>query len=130
LRWALKGAAGRLLWSLIGLFVLSIFIFSVRSPNILFFPEGDPALIMVNIKMPIGTEVLVTDSVTRIVERKVYKVLGDSNEIVESVITNVAKIPDLFSSEAVSPNLGRVTINCGICQTAWTENYTLHGQVA
>jgi multidrug efflux pump len=112
LRWALKGRRpGRLVWSLIGLFVLSIFIFSVRSPNILFFPEGDPALIMVNIKMPIGTEVQVTDSVTRIVERKVYKVLGDSNDIVESIITNVAKIPDMFSSEAVNPNLGRVTIN-------------------
>ena len=65
LQWALKGKRpGRLLWALIGLFFLSIFIFSAVKPNVLFFPEGDPGVIMVNIKMPVGTEVQITDSVT------------------------------------------------------------------
>ncbi|HEX2395151.1 MAG TPA: efflux RND transporter permease subunit, partial [Bacteroidales bacterium] len=112
LRWSLKGRRpGRLVWSLVGLFILTIFIFSAVKPNVLFFPEGDPATIMVNIKMPIGTEVVATDSITRKVEEKVFKVLGDSNRIVESVITNVGQINDLFSSGATTPNLARVSIN-------------------
>lgn len=112
LRWSLVGKRpGRLMWGLIGLFFVSILIFSAVKPNVLFFPEGDPASIMVNIKMPIGTEVEITDSVTRIVEDKVYGVLGDKNRIVESVITNIGKIPDMFATDAVTPNLARVTIN-------------------
>ncbi len=75
--------------------------------------EGDPASIFVNIKMPVGTEVQVTDSVTRKVEDRVFKVLGENNPIVESVIANVAKnaSSDMFNSGAVTSNLGRITIN-------------------
>ena len=114
LRWALKGRRPvRLLWELIALLVISLVIFAASKPNILFFPEGDPASIYVNIKMPVGTEVQVTDSITRVVEDKVFKVLGNDNPIVESVIANVAKnaSSDMFSSGAVSPNLGRVSVN-------------------
>lgn len=112
LRWSLKGRRpGRLVWSLVGLFILTIFIFSAVKPNVLFFPEGDPGVIMVNIKMPIGTEVVTTDSITRMVEESVYRILGDSNHMVESVITNVGKIPDMFSSGATTPNQARVSIN-------------------
>jgi multidrug efflux pump len=112
LRWSLKGKRpGRLVWSLVGLFILTLFIFSAVKPNVLFFPEGDPATIMVNIKMPIGTEVVATDSITRKVEAKVFNVLGDSNHMVESVITNVGQINDMFSSGATTPNLARISIN-------------------
>jgi multidrug efflux pump subunit AcrB len=114
LRWALKGRRPvRLLWELIALFVVSIIIFVASKPNLLFFPEGDPASIFVNIKMPVGTEVRVTDSVTRMAEERVFKILGDSNPIVESVIANVAKnaSSEMFSSGAVTSNLGRITIN-------------------
>ena len=40
--------------------------------------------------MPIGTDVAVTDSVTKILEKKVYDVIGEKNPLVESVISNVA----------------------------------------
>jgi multidrug efflux pump subunit AcrB len=114
LRWALKGRRPvRLLWELIVLFVISIIIFVVSKPNVLFFPDSDPASIYVSIKMPVGTEVQVTDSVTRIVEDRVFKILGKNNPIVESVIANVAKnaSSDMFNSGLVNPNLGRITIN-------------------
>jgi multidrug efflux pump len=114
LRWALLGRRPvRLLWGLIGLFVVSIVIFVISKPNVLFFPGGDPASIYVNIKMPAGTAVQVTDSITRQVEGRVFKVLGENNPIVESVIANVAKnaSSDMFNSGAVNPNLGRITIN-------------------
>ncbi|HLO59575.1 MAG TPA: efflux RND transporter permease subunit [Bacteroidales bacterium] len=115
LRWALKGKRPkRLLWELIGLFVLSLFIFVWSKPNVLFFPEGDPMSIYVEIKMPIGTEVNVTDSVARVVESKVNKVLGENNPIVESVITNVAKnaTSEMFASgDQANSNLARISIN-------------------
>jgi multidrug efflux pump subunit AcrB len=114
LRWALKGRRPvRLLWELIALFILSFVIFAISKPNVLFFPSGDPAAIYVNLKMPVGTEVQITDSITREIEKRVFKVLGKNNPIVESVIANVAKnaTSDMFASEAASPNLGRISIH-------------------
>ncbi len=79
----------------------------------LFFPEGDPASIYVSIKMPVGTEVTVTDSVTRIVENRIFGVLGENNPIVESVISNVAlgASTDMFNAGTITSNLGKITIN-------------------
>jgi len=114
LRWALKGRRPvRLLWELIGLFIVALIISSASKSKLLFFPEGDPAVIYVNIKMPVGTEAAVTDSVTKIVEGRVFSVLGENNPIVESMISNVAlgASNEVFSSGALSSNLGMITIN-------------------
>ncbi|NML20325.1 efflux RND transporter permease subunit [Pseudoflavitalea sp. G-6-1-2] len=95
LRWALKG--WRPVWMLIGTFVLLLFsfgVFMVRSPNVVFFPTGDPNQIYVYLKLPVGADVNYTDSVTKILEGRVAKVLGmekgKKNPVVESVITNIA----------------------------------------
>jgi multidrug efflux pump len=114
LRWALKGKRPqRLLWELIALFVVTIFIFKAGSSKLVFFPDSDPASIFVSIKMPVGTEVQVTDSVTKMVENKVFDILGKDNPIVESVISNVAlgASTDMFSSSTITSNLGKITIN-------------------
>jgi multidrug efflux pump len=114
LRWALKGKRPRrLLWELIILFFVSMVIFSSGKSKLLFFPEGDPASIYVSIKMPVGTEVAVTDSVTRIVENRIFTVMGANNPIVESVISNVAlgASTDIFNSGTITSNLGKITIN-------------------
>jgi multidrug efflux pump len=114
LRWALRGKRPvRLLWELIILFFLSLVVFAISKPNVLFFPSGDPGSIYVNIKMPIGTQVEVTDSVCRIIEGRIFHVLGDSNPIIESVIANVAKnaTSDMFASGATNPNMARISIN-------------------
>jgi multidrug efflux pump subunit AcrB len=90
LRWVLKGA--RPVWILvgmIGLFFATIFITGVAKPTVLFFPDGDPNSVYVYIKMPGGTHQNVTDSVTRVVEKRVYAALGQSNPDVESIISNV-----------------------------------------
>ncbi len=55
-----------------------------------FFPVGDPPIVYVYLKMPVGTKTSYTDSVTHLLEEKVFQVLGDNNPIVESVISNVA----------------------------------------
>lgn len=99
LRWSLAGT--KPVWLLIGLFVLligSFMIFGAAAGSgrvpVVFFPKSDPNFVYVYLKLPVGTDVTYTDSVIRNMEGKVYKVLGmengKHNDMVESIITNVA----------------------------------------
>ena len=107
---------GRRPWYLLGLviflFFLSLLMVGIVKPKVLFFPENDPSSVLVYIKMPEGTDQLVTDSVTRIVEKKIYGVLGTKNELVESVVTNVGfGAGNQIFDRSFSTNKGKVTIN-------------------
>jgi len=97
LRWALKGwRPAYLLLSTFLLLIFSIFFFGARNVQVVFFPKGDPNQVYVYLKLPVGTSVDYTDSVTRTLEGRVYNVLGidvekgKKNPVVESVISNVA----------------------------------------
>ncbi|MEJ7661580.1 MAG: hypothetical protein WKG07_19310 [Hymenobacter sp.] len=75
-----------------------------------FFPKGDPKFIYTYLKMPVGTRVEVTDSVTRVLEKRIYGVIGRNNPDVESVITNVAIGADRPAAKAAR---GRVAVAPG-----------------
>lgn len=124
LRWVLKG--WKPVWMLIATFVLLIFTvlffsFSTKSGRVpvVFFPKGDPNFIYVYLKLPVGTSVDYTDSITRDLEQRVDKVLGidyakgKTNPVVESVISNVAiGASDPASGDrSTSPQLGRIQIS-------------------
>ena len=102
-----------ILVGMIGLFVATMFITGAVKPTVLFFPSGDPNNIYVYIKMPGGTDQLVTDSVTRIAEERVYKVIGRNNPDVESVISNVTIGAEEqgFAATGTPFNRGKVSIN-------------------
>src|SRR5690606_40518685 len=74
---------------------------------------SDPNFIYAFIRMPIGTDQKVTDSITAVVEDRILATLGEDNPVVESVISNVAigasEDPFDFSGQA-SPHLGKVTV--------------------
>lgn len=72
------------------LLFFSFFLFGVRTPPIQFFPIGDPNYIYVYMNLPVGTNQTYTDSLTRIVENKVEKIVGKDNPIVEAISSNVA----------------------------------------
>ena len=119
LRWVLVGT--RPAWLLVGLFVLfpiSVFLLMARGNKATFFPSGDPNFIYVYLKMPVGTSVKKTDSITHILENRVQKVLaaelpGKEGAIVESIISNVAQSansPD-DNNRSIQPNLGRIQIS-------------------
>lgn len=119
LRWVLKGT--RPAWMLVSLFLLfpiSVFLLIARGNKSTFFPSGDPNFIYVYLKMPVGTSVKTTDSVTHLLEGKVYKVLekekpGTEGSIVESIITNVANSANNPSdnNRSIQPNLGRIQVS-------------------
>jgi len=108
---------GRMPYALFGglivLLFLSFFLVGLRSPRILFFPENEPNNIFVYINMPEGTDQNVTDSVTRIVETRVFDLLGRDNPVVESIIANVAVGAGEEESfdQSIAFNRGKVTIN-------------------
>ncbi|HWR99927.1 MAG TPA: efflux RND transporter permease subunit, partial [Prolixibacteraceae bacterium] len=114
LRWVLHGY--RPLWMLGAmtvLFIFTIVLTGIVKPKVLFFPEGDPNSIMVYVKMPGGTDQNVTDSVTKIAERRVYDAIGQNNPDVESVISNITigAEEEGFASAGKPFNKGKISIN-------------------
>jgi multidrug efflux pump subunit AcrB len=101
-----------LLWALVGLFILTIIITGIAKPKIVFFPSSDPNFIYAYIKMPVGTDIAKTDSITQIVEERVFSVVGDRNPAVESIISNVAvnASESTFENKSSATNLGKVTV--------------------
>ncbi len=75
--------------SVIALFIISIGMLMVRNGGVSFFPTADPNFIYVYTNLPVGTDQSYTDSITRIVEDRVYTAIGWPNKIVKSVISNV-----------------------------------------
>ena len=111
--WSLRGRhTAILLVGTVLLFFASIGLIIVRKPNITFFPEADPNFVYVYVGLPIGTHQTVTDSITKIVENKVYDVIGESNPIVESVISNVTYGTNEASEQDQSPkpHRGKVSV--------------------
>lgn len=118
LHWGLNG--WRPVWLLLatfGLFIFSIIFFGLRKVPVVFFPGGDPNQVFVYMKLPVGTDVEYTDSIARILEKRVYKVLdmenGKPNPVVESVITNIAVgAGDPMSGDrSIRPELGRIQVS-------------------
>src|SRR4029078_12160967 len=76
LRWILKGKRpGWAFVSLFGAFAVSLILLMVSMmtgrTKQTFFPFGDPHFVYVYVKLPVGTDVKYTDSITRKLEKKV-----------------------------------------------------------
>jgi multidrug efflux pump subunit AcrB len=123
LRWVLKGTRPAWIFvSLFGLFAIAVFALMVSMmtgrTKQTFFPSGDPNFVYVYLKLPVGTDVKHTDSVTHILEQRVLKVLekdkpGAEGSIVESVITNVAVSANnpRDNNRSTQSNLGRIQVS-------------------
>ncbi len=133
LKWAVAG--WRPVWLLFGAFgllVISLVLFSISSAvgrtQVVFFPNSDPNFIYVYLKLPTGTDVEYTDSVTRYLETRVNQALehdpakGKKNPVVESVIANVAV-------GAADPNGGdrSTRSELGRVQVSFVEYEKRHG---
>ena len=120
LRWILVGK--RPVWafiSLFGIFLISLGMLMARGNKSTFFPSGDPNFVYVYLKLPVGTDVKYTDSITRVLEKRVEKVLekelprNNPKGIVESVIANVAVSANnpRDNNRSVQPHLGRIQVS-------------------
>ncbi len=122
LKWALKGRrpVGLLLGTVVLLIIsIAAFFSSVGSGRIQveFFPSGAPNQIYVYLRLPVGTSVDYTDSITKTLETKVYHVLGmdngKKNPVVESVISNIAigANDPTSGDQSTHPERGRIQVS-------------------
>ncbi len=112
--WVIQGYRPiTMLFAVFVLFVFTIILFAIAGPKVVFFPTSDPNFVYTYVRMPIGTDQKVTDSITKIVEERVFNVLGKDNPMVESVIANVAvgaSEDQLGGNFSANPHLGKVTV--------------------
>jgi multidrug efflux pump subunit AcrB len=103
----------KILLATFGLLVFSIVITGIRNPKVVFFPTSDPNFIYAYIELPIGTDQKYTDSITHIIEDRITKVVGGTqNPLVKSIISNVAVgagDPSQMDM-SVASNKGKVTV--------------------
>jgi len=123
LRWILQGKRPVYAFiSLFGIFIVAVGLLmasiQMGRTKSTFFPSGDPNFIYVYVKMPVGTDVDHTDSITRVLEKRVEKVLekelpGQPGAIVESIIANVAVSANnpRDNNRSVQPHLGRIQVS-------------------
>lgn len=113
--WTLQGKRPvAMLIGTVGLLIFSFVLTAIVKPAVVFFPQSDPNFVYTYITMPVGTDQAYTDSVTKVVEERVYKVVGKNNPLVQSIISNVAVgagDPQQFEQNFnANPNLGKVTV--------------------
>jgi multidrug efflux pump len=90
IRFSLTGR--RPFWFLAGITLLLIFtmmLFGARHGETRLFPEGEPTTINLFAELPLGTDILATDSVAHLMETKTREVLGDRMDLVKSMLTLV-----------------------------------------
>ncbi|HYV93604.1 MAG TPA: efflux RND transporter permease subunit [Chitinophagales bacterium] len=110
LRWTLRHPV-MLFSSILFTLLIACGLLYFRWPGVEQFPSGDPKFIYAYVVMPTGTDQEVTDSVTQIVQDRIYDVLGKNNPIVKSVISNVSigASEDPFD-QSVNTNKGKVSV--------------------
>ncbi len=113
LRWSLSGnRPWKVIGSMVALLMATFMLMVVAGPETTFFPSGEPNYAYVYVQLPVGTDAVETDSVVRIIETRINKVLGVKNPLVKSVISNVGlgagdpRNPD----RTVTPHKGKVTV--------------------
>ena len=96
--------------------VVSISLFIVRSPEIIYFPINEPKYANVFIEFPVGTDIEVTNEFSLVLEEKVMAVITPYQNIVESVTANVGQgtsDPNDPSGigQSDTPHKARITVN-------------------
>jgi len=115
LRFVLK--KGNPYWFIFGTFallILTLFFLKIRQPKIDMFPPNEPKYINIMAELPIGANIYATDSVMKLIEKDVFRIIEPDSGIVKSVLTNVGSGSkgenDRFDISE-TPNRGRITVN-------------------
>ncbi|MFC2188297.1 efflux RND transporter permease subunit [Fulvivirgaceae bacterium LMO-SS25] len=117
LEYALKGIKPYLFFfGTVVMLIFSIGLMAVFTPNVLFFPENEPAYVNVFIEYPVGTDIETTNALALEMEEKVVEVIEPYRAIVKSVVSNVGQgtsDPADMSSvgQGETPHKARITVN-------------------
>lgn len=103
-----------IIFGTVGLLFLSIFLTIVSPPQIVFFPSADPIYINAFVEMPLGTDIVATDEITKELEQRVTKVIEPHRDIVEAVLTQIGENtsdPNAPPEPGFTPNKARITVS-------------------
>lgn len=112
LRWSLDHPGWVFAGTALVLF-LTIAAVSLSGIKTIQFPTTEPNFIYVYNEMPNGTNIVRTDSVTRILEARVKEAIGENNPIIKSIVSNVAigaGDPNSFDQSTAKSHKGKVTV--------------------
>jgi len=113
IKYLLSGSRPRTtIFATVVLLIASFVVTAIRKPGVVFFPQADPNFTYVYLTLPTGTNAKHTDSILRIAEKRVFKAIGATNPLVESVISNVAVgATDPNSGDrTTASNKGKITV--------------------
>ena len=110
--WLIGSRPRTTIFATVVLLIASFVITAIRKPGVVFFPQADPNFTYVYLTLPTGTNAKHTDSILRIAEKRVFKAIGTTNPLVESVISNVAVgATDPNSGDrTTASNKGKITV--------------------
>ena len=120
LKYALHGKRPRIFFlGTFGLLILSFFLFASFPPKVLFFPETPPKQVYVYLEYPIGTDIEVTNRLSKEIEVKIQEHLQKferegSNFLITSVIGQVGEgtsDPNQGQQGGTTPNKARITVD-------------------
>jgi multidrug efflux pump subunit AcrB len=110
---------GWVLAAVVAITIFSFILISVRSPNVLFFPESEPNFTYVYLTLPEGTDQNKTNEVLQQLEEKVYKATGydktgkKKHPLITSVVSNVKVGATNTQGGEIGeyPNRGKITVS-------------------
>ena len=120
LSFALSGKNPRIFFtSTFGLLIIAFMLFMTFPPKVLFFPETPPKQVYVYVEYPIGTDIEVTNQLSKEIEGKIanylkkYEINGE-NFLITSIIGQVGEgtsDPNQGQQGGSTPNKSRITID-------------------
>lgn len=96
----------RFLWTMIGLFVISLLLPITGLVKVVFFPAEDMDFVYIEIEKPLGSALTDTDLAVREVEEMLY---GDDR--IESFVSDVGVGSAFSGTGASGSNIGNITVN-------------------
>jgi len=96
LKFALQGKRPTIfVFGTILLMILTIMFMNVRKPQVNLFPLNEPKFFMVKAELPIGSDITASDSIAKIIEKDISKLLENEDyfkdSLVESMVTVIGK---------------------------------------
>src|SRR5690606_23936101 len=119
LTYALKGKnAYYFFGGTIATLILAIILLGIFPPKVIFFPINQPLYLNIYIELPIGTDIQLTNEVSKRIEAEVETIMkkyeeDGKNFLVQSIIGQVgegASDPSQGPSMGSTPNKARVTV--------------------
>lgn len=96
------------------LMIVSMMFYFSSKPEILFFPENEPKMVMVFIETPLGTDIEKTNEITKELEKKVKAAVEKDSAIVEAILAQVGENtgdPNEGIQPGSSPNKSKITVS-------------------